>query len=85
MAENSNLTATAGAIDETDPVSQEELAEVIKELEQYRQRLIDDMTAAAKKAKLSKAKLTANLEPELAQIDATLDNLRAQHAALTGN
>lgn len=85
MTENSNLTATAGAIDETDPVSQEELAEVIKELEQYRQRLIDDMTAAAKKAKLSKAKLTANLEPELAQIDATLDNLRAQHAALTGN
>lgn len=85
MAENLNLTATAGAIDGTDAVSQEELAEVIKELEQYRQRLIDDMTAAAKKAKLSKAKLMANLEPELAQIDATLDNLRAQHAALSGN
>jgi len=67
------------------PVSPQELAEVIQEFEQYRQRLIDDMSAAAQKAKVSQSKLKKQLEPELAQIDATLENLRAQHAALTNS
>lgn len=67
------------------PVSPQELAEVIQEFEQYRQRLIDDMTAAAQKAKVSQSKLKKQLEPELAQIDATLENLRAQHGALTNS
>ena len=70
---------------ENAPVSPQELAEVIQEFEQYRQRLIDDMTAAAQKAKVSQSKLKNQLEPELAQIDATLENLRAQHAALTNS
>ena len=87
MAENLEPTATEteGTVNETEPVTPQDLAEVIQEFEQYRQRLLDDMTAAAQKAKLPKSKLMARLEPELAQIDATLENLRTQHAALTGN
>ena len=81
MAENTEeLTAKET---ETAPVTAEELASVILELEQYRQRLIDDMTAAAQKAKLPPSKLKKRLEPELAKIDATLENLRAQHGAIS--
>ena len=69
----------------TDNVTPEQLAEVIGEFEQYRQRLIDDMTTAAKKAKLPKSKVMSRLEPELAKIDATLGNLRNQHAVMTAN
>jgi phage gp36-like protein len=68
-------------LDPTDPVTSEELAEVIAEFEQYRERLLEDMTTAAQKAKLPKAKLMASLEPELAEIDAVLANLRTQYAA----
>jgi maltooligosyltrehalose synthase len=87
MAENLELTATEteGTANDTDPVTHQDLAEVIQEFEQYRQRLLDDMTTAAQKAKLPKSKLMARLEPELAQIDSTLENLRAQYAALTGH
>lgn len=60
-----------------------ELAEVIAELEQYRERLINDTMDAAKRAKLMKSAVMANLEPELANIDATLQQLREQQAALT--
>jgi hypothetical protein len=69
----------------SEPVTPQAIAEVIQEFEVYRQRLIDDLTNAAQKAKLPKSKLNARLEPELAQIDETLANLRAQHAALTSN
>jgi hypothetical protein len=69
----------------SEPVTPQDIAEVIQEFEVYRQRLIDDLTHAAQKAKLPKSKLNARLEPELAQIDETLANLRAQHAALTSN
>ena len=87
MAENSELTATdtEGTVNGSEPVTPQDLAEIIQEFEQYRQRLLEDMTRAAQKAKLPKSKLKAQLEPELAQIDATLENLRTQHAALTGN
>ena len=70
---------------ENTPVSPQELAEVIQEFEQYRQRLVEDLTAAARKAKVSQSKLKKRLEPELAQIDATLEQLRAQYAAATNN
>ncbi|MBD2579379.1 hypothetical protein [Oscillatoria sp. FACHB-1406] len=66
-------------------VTPEELAEVIQEFEKYRQRLIDEMTTAAKKAKLPKSKVMTKLEPQLAEIDAKLENLRSQHAMLTGS
>jgi hypothetical protein len=69
----------------SEPVTPQDLAEVIQEFETYRQRLIDDLTHAAQKAKLPKSKLTTRLEPELAQIDATLENLRAQYATMTNN
>ncbi len=86
MTENLEHPAneTADAAVETEPVTPQALAEVIQEFEQYRQRLIEEMTTAAQKAKLPKAKLMARLEPELAQIDATLENLRSQHAVLVG-
>ena len=60
-----------------------EIAEVIAEFEQYRERLIKDTTEAAKKAKMSKKDTMANLEPELAKIDAALESLRSQYAELT--
>ncbi|MBO3458030.1 hypothetical protein G7B40_034415 [Aetokthonos hydrillicola Thurmond2011] len=80
MAEDLNVTAPL-----PEPVTPEELAEVIQEFEQYRQRLVEDMTTAAQKAKLSKSKLMSRLEPELAEIDAALANLRAQYAIMTNN
>lgn len=87
MAENSELIATEGeaTVNQIEPVTAQDLAETIQEFEQYRERLIADMTTAAQKAKLSKSKLMASLEPELAQIDAALENLRSQYAAITDN
>ena len=79
MAENSELTAT-------EPVTAQELAEVIEEFEQYRERLLNDTLQTAQRAKMSKTKTLAQLEPELAKIDAILQNLRAQQAVIsTGN
>jgi hypothetical protein len=69
----------------SEPVTPEALAEIIQEFEQYRERLVSEMTTAAQKAKLSKAKLMTKLEPKLAQIDATLDNLRSEYTALVEN
>ena len=67
------------------PVTAEDLAELIAEFEQYRDRLVNDTTEAAKKAKLSKKATMAKLEPQLADIDAKLQRLREQHANLTAN
>jgi archaellum component FlaC len=61
----------------------EELAETIAELEQYRERLIDETTVIAQKAKVLKAKMMANLEPDLQKIDAALQELRDRYAAVT--
>jgi hypothetical protein len=63
----------------------EELAEVIAELEQYRDRLVSDTMTMAQRAKVLKAKVMANLEPDLQKIDATLAELRDRQAALTAN
>jgi len=62
------------------PVSAEEIAEVIAELEQYRQRIIDDNLEMAKQVKLPKKLALAQLEkhPEIAKIDANLERLRSQ-------
>lgn len=67
---------------ETNP---EELAEVIAEFEQYRERLVNETMTAAQKAKLPQKAAMAKIEPELAKIDAGLESLRAQLAALTTN
>lgn len=63
----------------------EELTELIAEFEQYRERLVNETITAAQKAKLPQKAAMAKIEPELAQIDAGLQNLRAQLAAITTN
>ncbi len=80
LSENSPVSTN-----DSNSVTAEELAEVIQEFEQYRERLISDMTNAAQKAKLPKSKMMTKLEPELAQIDTALEKLRAQYAVMTGN
>lgn len=61
----------------------EELITIITELEQYRERLVNDTLSMAQRAKVMKAQALASLEPSLAQIDANLEALRQRHAALT--
>ena len=67
------------------PVTSEDLAELIVEFEKYRDRLVHDTTEAAKKAKLSKKATMAKLEPQLADIDAKLHRLREQQANLSAD
>ena len=73
MTETSNSTVTP-----------EELAEVIQEFEQYRERLLKDTMETAKKAKLSKKQVMEQLQPQLDQIDSKLEALRNQYTILTG-
>ena len=56
----------------------QEVADLIVEFEQYRERLLNDTLDAAKRAKMSKKVTMAKLEPELAKIDAALKQLREQ-------
>jgi hypothetical protein len=53
---------------------------VIAELEQYRQRLIDDTLEMAKKVKMPNQAVIKQLEnyPEIVYIDGALANLRSQ-------
>ncbi|MBN3925045.1 hypothetical protein [Nostoc sp. NMS4] len=69
----------------TNNVTAQDVAEVIAELEQYRERLVQETTETAKRAKLMKVSVMAKLEPELAKIDSALQELRAQQAALSGS
>ncbi|MEH2115796.1 hypothetical protein [Nostoc sp.] len=64
-------------------VTAQDVAEVIAELEQYRERLVQETTETAKRAKLMKVSVMAKLEPELAKIDSALQELRDQQAALS--
>lgn len=73
-------------IQELTPIDQatpEELTEIIAELEEYRERLVNDTLSMAQRAKIMKAQAMANLEPQLAQIDAQLQVLRQRQAVLT--
>jgi len=89
MTENLETTAidTEDTAQETpqeaEPVTPQSIAEVITELEEYRERLLKDMATVSKKAKMPQSKLKEQLEPELNKIDAALENLRNQHAALS--
>ncbi len=58
----------------------EEITEIMGELEQYRDRLLNDMTEAAKKAKMTKAAMMQHLDPELKEIDLRLEGLRQLQA-----
>jgi hypothetical protein len=64
-------------------VTATELAEVIAEMEEYRERLVQDITEAAQKAKLTKSQMTAAMSPDLELIDNKLQQLREQHAQLS--
>ncbi|NEQ96896.1 MAG: hypothetical protein F6K30_09250 [Cyanothece sp. SIO2G6] len=77
-----NATDNNGTQDE--PITAEAIAETIVEFEQYRERLLNETLTAAKKAKMSKKATMAKLEPELEKIDAVIQNLRVQHAAMAG-
>jgi capsule polysaccharide export protein KpsE/RkpR len=68
---------------ESRPTTAADLAEAITELEQYRERLVNDTLDTAKRAKMIKDAVMAKLEPELANIDAMLADLRSQQAALS--
>ena len=63
----------------------EEIAEVIQEFEQYRERLVSETMTAAQKAKLPQKAAMTKIEPELAQIDASLASLRDRLATMTAN
>lgn len=60
----------------------QELAETITELEQYRERLLNDTLTLAQRAKVKKAQAMTKLEPQLAQIDMMLEKLRQRQAVL---
>jgi hypothetical protein len=63
----------------------EEIAEVIQEFEQYRERLVSETLTAAQKAKLPQKAAMTKIEPELAQIDASLAGLRDRLATMTAS
>ena len=63
--------------------SLEEVLEVIQQFEEYRERLISDSMETAKRAKMKKSEITAQIEPELNKIDSALEQLKAQRDALT--
>ncbi|MBN3939660.1 MULTISPECIES: hypothetical protein [unclassified Nostoc] len=78
MDETSELTTANN-------ITAQDVAEVIAELEQYRERLVQETTETAKRAKLMRVSVMAKLEPELAKIDSALQELRNQQAALSGS
>lgn len=63
-------------------VTATELEEIVTELQKYRDRLVHDTTEAIHKARLPKAKAIAQMEPEIARIDAMIQELHDRHAAL---
>lgn len=63
-------------------VTPEQLAELITEFEQYRDRLYNETMASAKKAKLPKKVAMAQLQPQLDQIDGKLEQLRNQYSSV---
>lgn len=76
MTETTELTPT-------DQFTAEDLLDAIAEFEEYRERLLNDTLATAQRAKVMKATALAQLEPELAKIDAIIRSLRERHAAMT--
>jgi uncharacterized protein involved in exopolysaccharide biosynthesis len=69
----------------TAPATAADLAEVIAEMEAYRDRLLQDVTDAAQRAKLTKAQMMTAMGGDLDLIESKLQQLREQHAALTAS
>jgi flagellar biosynthesis chaperone FliJ len=67
------------------PATAADLAEIIAEMEAYRERLVQDVTEAAQKAKLTKAQMMVAMGADLDLIDSKIQQLRDQHAQLTGS
>ena len=67
----------------TEQATAQEIADVVAELEQYRERLANDLLAMAQRANIPRATVLAQLEyhPEIAKVDAILQHLYAQPAA----
>lgn len=81
---NDGLTMTNSAEPQTnESVSLEELTEVIEQFEQYRERLLNDSMETAKRAKMKKSEVMAQIQPELDKIDTALEQLRKQREILT--
>ena len=66
------------SLDEAKP---EEIAEMIADLEQYRERIVNETLAMAQRAKIMKSQALARLEPNLVKIDTTLQALRQRQSA----
>jgi hypothetical protein len=66
-------------------IDPQELDLLIAEMQEYRDRLLNDTLDAGKKAKLAKSQVMAKIEPELAQLDNTLKVLREKQAAFTNS
>lgn len=81
-AEIHELNPEPSAIEQATP---EDLAEMIAELEQYRERLVNDTLSMAQRAKVMKSQALASLEPSLTQIDGQIQALRQQQIALTAS
>ena len=80
------VLTTMTELTQSNPIEQatpEELAAAIAELQEYRDRLVEETMTAAKKAKVMKTQAQGSLEPALAKIDAMLSELRERQAALT--
>ncbi len=60
--------------------SKAEINQIITELEQYRERIVNEVLEMGKKIKLSKKAVNSHLEgnPEIARIDAALAQLKSQ-------
>jgi phage gp36-like protein len=63
----------------------EDVTEMIAELEQYRERLVNESMTAAQRAKLMKSQVQSNLDPALAEIDAILGTLREKQASFANH
>jgi hypothetical protein len=59
-----------------------DIAEVMEELKKYRERLVNNALETAQRAKLKQSAAMAQIEPELEKIDAALQELQVQQAAL---
>ena len=82
MAQTSEPIAASveGTEENAAPVTAQDLENLIKEFEQYRERLLNETMTAAQRAKLPKKAAMAQIEPELAKIEAALQHLREQQA-----
>ena len=80
MGEDQSTPVASSATDDNSNPSKEDVASVIAELEQYRARLVEDFTTTAKKAKLPKSMVMAQLKshPEIVKIDAALAKLKGE-------